>query len=326
MENLWLGLLIVIILLVCVIWIWSARCGGLTVMRRGEKARSGRLESMENEYGPMSMLEKLRQIFLSRIGEKDIELIFDIDKNMPLKLYGDETRIYQVISNLLNYAVQHTEKGYIRLLIKIYPVIENELIEMYVSVKDTGRGMDKEDLHRLFETRRKVIARGKSRSGGNIEPELPASRRLIEEIGGELHVKSEEGNGSEYWFSVRQKTAEPAMAAVIKPLEGGRAPRVSAKFSNSFREEALLAMINMYKVSFIPYDILLDVGLRADYLFTDSETYCELEQEMTGSVKEKTSICVLYNPVREQEKLPEVTMMQCPFFSLDFCRLLNHEE
>lgn len=275
-----------------------------------------------NEYELTSMLEEMGRIFLDKIGDKDIELIFDIDKGLPNKLYGAETQIRRVINSLMDNAIQYTEQGYIRLLVKIYPSNEDGAIDMHVSVKDTGKGIHSEKINTLF--RRRFLKRRHRSGDGNLG--LPSCRRLIEKMDGKINVKSEEGKGSEFWFSVRQGVVDPAIAADLRIPEGGRIPRVSAKFSNPYREEALMAMINAYKLSFIPFDILQDVGMTVDYLFTDLEIYQGSEQEMEELVRNKKNICIVENPAREHAKPEGVTTVYGPLSSLNICRFLNHEE
>lgn len=319
MGNLWIGLLIAGIIIVCILLLWASRSGMLHAM--------GNLPFIspritEGVYEPLVMLEGMGHKCLNEIEKRAIELIFDIDKNLPAKLYGDGERIGQVIMSLLENAVQYVEEGYVRLLIKIYPVVENEMIEMHVSVKDTGVGIRKEELGRLFSFKRKPREKGIRTEPGS---SLYISQRLIRKMGGEIRVKSEEGKGSELWFSVRQKVTDPAPAAVINLPESGRKPRVSAKFSNPYREEALMSLLNMYKISFIPYDILQDVGITVDYLFTDHGAFYEAEQEMDELVRHKEDICVLENPLRDHRKLEGVTILYRPLFSLNFCRFLSQE-
>lgn len=282
-----------------------------------------RLKLAEKAYEPLLMLEDMGRACLGRIGDKEIELIFDVDKNLPARLYGDEERLRQVISSLLANCARYVEKGYIRLLVKIYPVIENEMIEMYVSVKDTGVGIGPKELKRLFAFHGKLYPGAKKSDTGC---GLHISQQLIKKMGGEIRVKSEEGKGSEFWFSLHQKIADPAPAAAIKLPEKGRAPRVSAKFSNSYREEALMTLLNMYKVSFIPYDILQDVGMTVDYLFTDWGVYHGSEQEMEELVRRRENICVLENPLCDHGKAEGVSTTRCPLFSLNFCQFLSGEQ
>ncbi len=317
MEILWFGLLTAGVVSACILLILVLRQGGLP---DGVKLFFGTLKLKEDVYEPLLLLEELGYDCLRRIGEKQIELIFDIDKNIPAKLYGDKGRIRQVMTNLLDNAIQFAEKGYVRLLVKIYPVVENEMLEMYVSVKDTGRGISRKKMDRLFSFHGKIRKKGELGNG------LYASQRLIEKMGGEIRAKSEEDKGSEFWFSIQQRIADTTLAAVIKLPENGRTPRVSAKLSNPYREEALMSLLNMYKVSYIPYDILQDVGMMVDYLFTDHGVYYEAEEEMLELVRCRENLCVLENPLRDHRKLEGVTIVYRPFFSLNFCRFLNHEQ
>lgn len=283
---------------------------------------SDKFKIIGNEYEPLSILEDMGHIFLEKIGDKDIELVFDIDKGLPAKLYGADIQIRQVINSLVDNAIKYTEQGYIRLLIKIYPEKEDGVINMYVSVKDTGIGIHSKNIYALF--RRRLLKRRPSRKDAN--QGLPSSQNLIGKMGGKINVKSEEGIGSEFWFSVRQGVVDPTAAAALRIPEGGRTPRVSAKCNNSYREEALMTMINAYKLSFIPFDILQDVGMTVDYLFTDFESYQDLKQEMVELVRKKEDICIIENPVGGRTKPEGVTTVYSPFFSLNFCRFLNHEE
>lgn len=283
---------------------------------------SDKFKIIGNEYEPMTMLEEMGRVFLDKIGDKDIELIFDIDKGLPTKLYGADIHIRQVINSFMDNAIKYTDQGYIRLLIKIYPEREEGAIDMYVSVKDTGKGIRSKDINTLFK--QKFFKR---RPHGDDENQgLPSSQHLIGKMGGKINVKSEQGIGSEFWFSVRQGVVDPTVAAALKLPEGSHPPRVSAKCNNPYREEALMAMINTYKLSFIPFDILQDVGMTVDYLFTDPESYRGSKQEMEELVRHKEDICIIENPVRDHTKLEGVTTVYRPLFSMNFCRFLNHED
>lgn len=315
MENLWLELLIAGIIIIGILLVLYF--SGL--FERVKLSLASR-KLVEDAYAPLLMLEDIGQSCLRQIGNRAIELIFDVDKNLPARLYGDEGRIRQVIMTLLENSIRFTEKGYVRLLVKVYPVAENEMTELHISVKDTGKGINQEKMERLFSFQRKP----RSEEGQETpENDLFVSQRLVGRMGGEIHVKSEKDRGSEFWFSIQQKIEDPAPAAYIKRPENGRVPKVSAKFSNPYREEALMNLLNMYKISFIPYDILRDVGMMVDYLFTDHGVFYESGEEMLELVRRKENICVLENPQRDHKKLEGVTIVYRPFFSLNFCQFLS---
>lgn len=315
MDNLWLGVLVAGIIIICIFLVlyFSGLFDRMNFSLANKKLA-------EDAYAPLLMLEGIGQKCLSQIGNSEIELIFDVDKNLPAKLYGDENRLCQVILSLLDNSIRFTEKGYVRLLFKVYPMTEPDMIELHISVKDTGKGISRKEIEHLFAFRKKARTKeGQETLGGG----LFISQRLVGKMGGEIHVKSEEGRGSEFWFSIQQRVADPMPAAYIKRPENARVPKVSAKFSNPYREEALMNLLNMYKVSFVPYDILRDVGMMVDYLFTDHGVFYESEKEMLELVRRKENICVLENPQRDHKKLEGVTIVYRPFFSLNFCQFLS---
>lgn len=167
------------------------------------KIESGKLEIVEEEYFPASMLSDLKMIFQNRIGEKEVELQFDIDKELPVKLYGDSMRLRQVIINIGNNAIKFTDRGTVRLTMKVQER-NGEDICLFVSVKDTGQGIREEDLHKLFGAFEQVDTR-KNRSKEGTGLGLAISRQLVGLMGGNIDVKSEYGRGSEFYFTVRQK-------------------------------------------------------------------------------------------------------------------------
>lgn len=79
------------------------------------KIESGKMELVNDNYSIRNMLDDLHMIFENRIGDKDIELIYDIDKALPNYLYGDEIRVRQIIINLVNNAVKFTDEGFVKL-------------------------------------------------------------------------------------------------------------------------------------------------------------------------------------------------------------------
>ncbi len=167
------------------------------------KIESGKLEIVDEEYFPASMLSDLRMIFQNRIGEKEVELQFDIDSNLPVKLYGDSMRLRQIIINIGNNAIKFTEKGYVRLTIKVQEK-EGEDIRLFVSVEDTGQGIRQEDLQKLFGAFEQVDTK-KNRNKEGTGLGLSISKQLVELMGGSIGVKSEYGQGSEFYFTVCQK-------------------------------------------------------------------------------------------------------------------------
>ena len=115
------------------------------------KIEAGKMNIEEDEYEPMSLINDVANIISTRIGEKDVELILDIDPNIPRKLIGDCNRLKQVIINLANNAVKFTRQGQVVLSLG-FQKIEKDLIKLNFAVEDTGIGIKKEDLPKIFKS------------------------------------------------------------------------------------------------------------------------------------------------------------------------------
>lgn len=166
------------------------------------KMEAGKLEVINEPYKLSPVLDDVRMIIENRIGSKPIELIYDIDERIPDNLNGDALRIRQIFINLLNNAVKFTEKGEIRLTIKMISSNDTDYILRF-SVKDTGQGIKEEDLGKLFKAFSQVDTKknhGKEGTGMG----LSISSDLIAIMGGQLEVASEYGSWTEFFFTIPQ--------------------------------------------------------------------------------------------------------------------------
>lgn len=167
------------------------------------KIEAGKMELVDNVYNMEQLLRDTRAIIKNRIGEKPIELFYDIDEKIPKKLYGDGLRIRQIIINLMNNAVKFTDNGHIRLCIKEVAK-STDAIKLHISVEDTGQGIRQEDLKKLFGAFSQVdLKKNKGKEGTGLG--LAISSQLVEMMGGKLEVKSEYGVGTEFFFTIEQK-------------------------------------------------------------------------------------------------------------------------
>ena len=192
------------------------------------KIESGKLELVEEAYEPMSMLSDLGMIFLTRVGEKPIELIFDIDERLPQSLYGDALRIRQIIINLVNNAIKFTEEGFVRLQIMLGAVTDDD-VELRVSIKDSGQGIRKEDLGKLFASFSQVDSK-KNHNKEGTGLGLSIAKQLVELMGGKIDVTSVYGEGSEFFFHIHQQHVQDTPAARLHG-QTNRKIRVSGLFA-----------------------------------------------------------------------------------------------
>lgn len=176
------------------------------------KMEAGKLEIIPEEYELRGMIEELIVLVNRRIAEKDIAFFTDIRPDLPKVLYGDVKRIRQVVLNLLTNAAKYTEKGFVKLTIDFTATENEDEIELMFGVKDSGIGIRKEDVGKLFAEFQQVDTR-RNRKVEGTGLGLAISRQLTELMGGKITVESEYGKGSLFSFSVRQgvHSAEPCV-------------------------------------------------------------------------------------------------------------------
>ena len=115
------------------------------------KIESGKMEIIRVEYEPAVLIMDLWNVIFLRAQEKDLSVRFSLDETLPRKLYGDDVRIKQIVTNLLTNAVKYTPQGGIEMHVAYVRHGEDQ-ISLVISVKDTGMGIRKEDMGKLFES------------------------------------------------------------------------------------------------------------------------------------------------------------------------------
>lgn len=187
------------------------------------KIRSGTLEITEEEYEITSLVHDVVNTIQIMLEEKQVALLVDVNPDIPSRLRGDDVRIKQIMMNLLSNAAKYTERGTIHLTVESAPVSgESNMIELKVSVTDTGIGIAEEQLKDLF-TKFKQADSSRNRTKGGSGLGLILSKRLIDLMRGTILAKSVLGKGSEFTFTVRQEVIDsrPCIAtdpqAVLQP-------------------------------------------------------------------------------------------------------------
>ena len=135
-----------------------------------------------------------------RIAGRPIELIVDVDPDIPEILMGDPLRLSQIFTNLVNNATKFTEKGDITLRVELENITEKN-VRLAFSVKDTGIGMTPEQLGRLFNACTQADG-STTRKYGGTGLGLVISKSLVELMGGKMQVESTSGVGSRFFFSI----------------------------------------------------------------------------------------------------------------------------
>lgn len=167
------------------------------------KIESGQFELVEQNYELVTLVKDVMLLLNVRAAGSLLSTKLEAEDNMPEILKGDELRIKQILTNLISNAVKYTKEGSVTLKVFKEKLAEDE-IELCFSVIDTGIGIKKEDLNKLFD-RFKRLELNKNRNIQGTGLGLNIAKQLTELMGGNLTVESQYGKGSTFTLRIPQK-------------------------------------------------------------------------------------------------------------------------
>ncbi|MBS7008409.1 hybrid sensor histidine kinase/response regulator [Anaerostipes sp.] len=182
------------------------------------KIESGKFTLMEEEYSLRSLIADITALTVLKIGEKPVHFYVDLDRRLPARLYGDITRVKQIMVNLLGNAVKFTEKGYICLHLSCR--MEHDNFQLMITVEDTGTGIRKQDMHRLFNSFEQIDTHYSHSSEGT-GLGLAISKNLAEMMGGGISVESVYGKGSSFSAVICQRPLGDEKLVHVRWPQGG---------------------------------------------------------------------------------------------------------
>ncbi len=170
------------------------------------KIESGKLEILPAEYYLASIINDVVNITKTNIQSNLVNLITDIDPNLPSVLWGDEVRLRQIMLNLLSNAVKFTSEGQITLAIQ--GSIKADDIFITIAISDTGIGIKPSDMDKLFSEFSQVdLQKNKKVQGTGLG--LAISKKLANMMDGDITIESEYGKGTTFTLTVRQNIVNP---------------------------------------------------------------------------------------------------------------------
>lgn len=179
------------------------------------KVESGRLEFSSSPFHLSSFLQQIMDIVLSRPETRNLSLTCEKLSPLPSVVQADETRLRQVLLNLLGNAVKFTRQGSVVLTVQV--INEDQATEsaklLRFCVQDTGIGISADQLERIFRPFEQAGDVSLHSSGTGLG--LAISQKIVQEMGGELQVESELGRGSTFWFDVTLPVTEAVLEEEI---------------------------------------------------------------------------------------------------------------
>ncbi|MCK9425741.1 MAG: response regulator [Ignavibacteriaceae bacterium] len=175
------------------------------------KIESGKFELESQPFDIRDGIEDTFDLFAAKASEKNIDLIYFLNDEVPPSVYGDITRVRQILTNLIGNAIKFTHQGEIFVEVSSKKS-DDEIFEIEFAVKDTGIGIPQDKISKLFQAFSQVDS-STTRLYGGTGLGLVISKRIAEMMGGTIRVESVEGKGSNFIFSIKTKPA-PSLTKV----------------------------------------------------------------------------------------------------------------
>ena len=169
------------------------------------KIESNKLDIVETNYNFRKEMETLAKLNATRIGVKSIKLNVNIAEDVPYELIGDKKHIKEIVNNILSNAVKYTDEGEINFTVKC--INNKDICSLIISVQDTGRGIKKESIEKLFNKFERLDAEKNTTIEGT-GLGLAITKKLVEMLGGTINVSSTYGKGSIFVVNLKQKISK----------------------------------------------------------------------------------------------------------------------
>lgn len=289
------------------------------------KIEAGKMDITEVDYEPMSMIYDVSNIVMTRLKSKDVELIIEVSPNIPNKLWGDDVRIKQVLLNLANNAVKFTSKGKVIIRMECDRTKPDE-ISLQLSVEDTGIGIKKEDMQRLFQSFQQLD----SKRNRNIEGTglgLAISKNLIKLMNGSAWVESEYGKGSKFSCVIPQRIIDET------PSIGVKAPSsviLAGLILNPHLRESFSLDAAKLGVEDVRLLSTKELGMLPDeenvFLFIEHAMFSDAAEEFVVGHPKITAVLLIDFDGNAEYNIPNLLILRKPLFALNIAMILNGEE
>ena len=292
------------------------------------KIESGKLDINLEEYEPMSIINDVSNIVMTRLKDKNVELILDISPDLPYKLFGDSIRIKQIILNLANNAAKFTNNGKVILKME-YTKLSDEEIELHVSIEDTGIGIKPADMDKLFQSFSQVD----SKRNRNIEGTglgLAICKQLLTLMHGNIWVESEYNKGSKFSFVIPQKIVDSTPSIRIQDANEILAVSIisNPNIADALQQDTESLGVE-YKELHSTVELFLLPKDKNIFLFIEQNFFSRKVEEFVQNNPEITVVLLLdFNDTTDYSipNTPNLLMVKKPLFVLNLAMIFNHED
>lgn len=295
------------------------------------KIDSGKMDIQPVEYEPLSLFNDVSNIIMTRLKDKDVELLLKINPSFPRFLYGDDLRIRQILINLANNAVKFTKHGHVDIIVDYEKIDENN-IRMKMMVKDTGIGIKECDLGRIFSSFQQLD----SKRNRNIEGTglgLAICSQLLKLMGGSINVESVYEKGSTFSVELPQKIISWEPAIKVKNADSVAAV---GHFNNVcfakqfYADTKCLNVDSMALTASDRFDDLLstygeDLSGKKIFLFMEEDSYDEYMEQTIRNNPDVTGVMLTDFYSNRKSDIPNLRVIRKPFSTTAIALSLNNE-
>ena len=260
------------------------------------KIEAGSMDIVPCDYNVGNMLSEVVNMIWLRANDKGLGFEVSVDPDVPAVLYGDEVRIKQVIINLLNNAVKYTQSGRVELRMESRDVDENT-VELIISIKDTGMGIKKEALPYLFDAFKRVDQE-KNRYIEGTGLGLSIVKQLVELMDGTITVNSIYGEGSEFTVNIKQRVSDHNRIGELN-IHNQQVVKRSAYESSFLAPEVKILIVDDNEMNLeVEKRLLADTDMGIDVALSGKEAL-EMSQK------------VHYDAIFMDHLMPEIDGIEC---------------
>lgn len=212
------------------------------------KIESGKLELDLHDFNLRACIEEVMDMFAGRAAEKSIDLIYQIDQDVPLNLVADSMRLKQILINLTSNAIKFTSKGEVFLRISLTSVNPDNTVALAFSMKDSGVGIPKDKLAILFKAFSQVDSSTNRKYGGT-GLGLAICERLVNLMGGSINAESEVGVGASFNFNISAAiSSKPVRVQMPCTMSGQKGKRVLVVDDNETNRRILQIQLEHWEL------------------------------------------------------------------------------
>ena len=294
---------------------------------------SGKMELAEESYNITSTITDIINMALTFENGKHLEFIVDCDASLPSNLVGDEQKLRRIIMNLLENAMKFTKEGGVVLRIKARK--EEYGINLMVSIRDSGIGMDQVEIERIFTGYGQLDSR-RNREEGGVGLGLSIAQALVQRMGGFITVNSRPGVGTEFMFTIPQKVLDETpivsvrnkgnlFAACYINMDKYNFPVVREGYEKSIRH-----MAEQFGIMFRICRNLPELKRRIEHenyshIFISWEEYCE-DKTFFEKISQNLTVVLILDYGQETQVGSNMLRIYKPFTVLSIAAIFNGQK